>query len=173
MTVNAESKLEHLNTCSENEAKSELVMCCGSTAWVAKMLEKRPFATADVLFNAADDIWFKLTSTDWLEAFTHHPRIGDVETLRAKFASTASWCENEQKGVSQASDDVLHQLADLNDKYFEKYGYIFIVCATGKTALQMLEILKKRMPNNQEEELKIAAGEQAKITKIRLEKLLS
>ncbi len=173
MTVNANSKLDLLNSSSKDEAVEELTRCCGSSNWVAKMLARRPFHSIEELFTAADDIWFKLAAEDWLEAFSHHPRIGDVESLRAKFASTASWCENEQKGVSQATDDVLHQLSALNDDYFQKYGYIFIVCATGKTADQMLEILKSRMPNNRDEELKVAAGEQAKITKIRLEKLVS
>ncbi|MBA3992622.1 MAG: OHCU decarboxylase [Cyanobacteria bacterium DS2.3.42] len=173
MTVNANSKFEILNTASIDEAEVALARCCGSTKWVAKMLEQRPFHSVEELFNAADHIWFKLAPEDWLEAFSHHPRIGDVDSLRAKFASTASWCENEQNGVSQATEDVLHQLSALNDDYFEKYGYIFIVCATGKTADQMLEILKSRMPNNKDEELKVAAGEQAKITKIRLEKLVS
>lgn len=173
MTVNANSKLEILNTASTEEAEDALARCCGSTEWVAKMLERRPFHSVDELFSAADDIWFKLAAGDWLEAFSHHPRIGDVDSLRAKFASTASWCENEQKGVSQATEDVLHQLAALNDDYFEKYGFIFIVCATGKTAEQMLEILQGRMANNKDDELKVAAGEQAKITRIRLEKLVS
>lgn len=172
MTVNANSKLEILNASSEDEAIEELTRCCGSSSWVEKMLARRPFHSVEELFSAADDIWFKLAPQDWVEAFSHHPRIGDVDSLRAKFASTASWCENEQKGVSQATEDVLHQLAKLNDAYFEKYGYIFIVCATGKTADQMLEILKARMPNNNDDEIKVAAGEQAKITKIRLEKLV-
>jgi 2-oxo-4-hydroxy-4-carboxy-5-ureidoimidazoline decarboxylase len=173
MTVNANSKLEILNASSEDDAKEELARCCGASLWVEKMLERRPFYSVEELFSSADDIWFKLAAEDWLEAFSHHPRIGDVDSLRAKFASTANWCENEQKGVSQATEEVLHQLAALNDEYFEKYGFIFIVCATGKTAEQMLEILKSRMPNNRDDELKVAAGEQAKITKIRLEKLVS
>lgn len=173
MSVNGNLKLDKVNSVSPETAKEELERCCGSTAWVEKMMARRPFQSQDELFGAADDIWFKLSPDDWLEAFSHHPRIGDVSTLRAKFASTANWCENEQKGVQQATDDVLHELAALNDDYFEKFGYIFIVCATGKSAPEMLEILKSRLPNDKPEELKVAAGEQAKITKLRLEKLLS
>ncbi len=173
MSVNANSKLDILNASSEDDAKEELSRCCGASQWVEKMLARRPFHSVEELFSTADDIWFKLAQKDWLEAFSHHPRIGDVDSLRAKFASTASWCENEQKGVSQATENVLHQLAALNDEYFEKYGFIFIVCATGKTAEQMLEILKSRIPNNEDDEIAVAAGEQAKITKIRLEKLVS
>lgn len=174
MTVDANSKVESLNAKSSGEAAQDFERCCGSHVWVEKMLARRPFLSVDDLFCAADDIWFKLAHEDWLEAFAHHPRIGgDVEALRAKFASTASWAENEQKGVTQATEDVLHQLSKLNDDYFEKFGYIFIVCATGKSAQEMLEILKGRMPNAKDEELKVAAAEQAKITKIRLEKLIS
>jgi len=176
MTVDANSqiRLDGLNSRSDDEAIAELQRCCGSHAWVEKMLARRPFQSVDELFCLADDIWFKLAPEDWLEAFAHHPRIGgDLESLRAKFASTASWAENEQKGVAQATEDVLQQLARLNDDYFEKYGFIFIVCATGKSAQEMLDILKSRMPNEKEEELKVAAGEQAKITRIRLEKLIS
>ena len=173
MTVDAGAKLEGLNASSQETAKEELSKCCGASRWVEKMLERRPFKSCEELFNAADDIWFKLAPEDWLEAFSHHPRIGDVDSLRAKFTSTANWCENEQKGVSQATEDVLHQLSKLNNDYFDKYGFIFIVCATGKTADEMLEILKSRLPNDKDKEVKVAAGEQAKITKIRLEKLLS
>jgi 2-oxo-4-hydroxy-4-carboxy-5-ureidoimidazoline decarboxylase len=174
MTVDANSKLETLNRKSASEAAEDLKRCCGSRVWVEKMLSQRPFQSVDEIFSAADDIWFKLAPEDWLEAFAHHPRIGgNVEALRAKFASTASWAENEQKGVSQATEDVLHALSKLNDDYFEKYGYIFIVCATGKSAQEMLDILKSRLPNDKDHELKVAAGEQAKITKIRLEKLIS
>lgn len=173
MTVNATAKLEGLNASSLEDVKDALTKCCGSSLWVEKMLEKRPFRSAGELFSTADDIWFKLAPEDWLEAFSHHPRIGDVESLRAKFATTASWCENEQKGVSQATEDVLQQLSKLNDDYFDKYGYIFIVCATGKSADEMLAILKSRLPSDKDCELKVAAGEQAKITRLRLEKLLS
>lgn len=172
--ANSQLRLEALNARSHGEVVAELERCCGSHVWVEKMLARRPFKSVEELFSSADDIWFKLAAEDWLEAFAHHPRIGgDLESLRAKFASTASWAENEQRGVSQATEDVLHQLAKLNDDYFEKYGFIFIVCATGKSAQEMLDILKSRMPNEKENELKVAAGEQAKITRIRLEKLIS
>ncbi|MBA3855662.1 MAG: OHCU decarboxylase [Cyanobacteria bacterium PR.3.49] len=173
MPVNGNLNLDQVNSVSSETAKVELERCCGSSVWVEKMMARRPFHSQDELFGAADDIWFKLSPEDWLEAFSHHPRIGDVSLLRAKFASTANWCENEQKGVQQATEDMLHQLASLNDDYFDKFGYIFIVCASGKSAGEMLEILKSRMSNDKQEELKVAAGEQAKITKLRLEKLLS
>jgi len=173
MSVNANVNLDRLNSAPAGAAEEELQRCCGSSSWVEKMLARRPFSSRDELFDAADDIWFKLPSDDWLEAFLHHPKIGDVESLRAKFASTANWCQNEQQGVQQAEEDVLAELASLNDVYLEKFGFIFIVCATGKSASEMLEILKSRLPNDEEKELRVAAGEQAKITKLRLEKLLT
>jgi 2-oxo-4-hydroxy-4-carboxy-5-ureidoimidazoline decarboxylase len=109
---------------------------------------------------------------DWREAFTHHPRIGDVSKLREKFASTATWSSQEQKGVSGASEETIQALAQGNRAYEEKFGFIFLVCATGKSAEEMLALLRERMPNDAAAELRIAAGEQAKITRIRLEKLL-
>ena len=114
-----------------------------------------------------------LAESDWQEAFTHHPQIGDRESLKKKFASTAGWAGNEQSGTATATEDVLDELAEYNHQYREKFGYIFIVCATGKTALEMLTMLKQRIENSRETEILIAAGEQAKITRLRLEKLLN
>ena len=120
----------------------------------------------------ADTIWWDLGDGDWLEAFTHHPRIGaDVAKLRERFAATASWSEGEQAAVGQASEEVLQALAEANVAYEARYGYLFIVCATGKSAAEMLAILQERMDNPPANELRIAAGEQAKITHLRLEKL--
>ena len=135
------------------------------------MAARRPFSDAAQLLQAAEDIWWNLSDRDWLEAFSHHPKIGNVDNLRKKFASTASWSEGEQKGVNRASEKTLEQLAKGNNDYESKYGYIFIVCASGKSAEEMLAILQQRLHNKPAEELKIAAGEQSKITAIRLEKL--
>ena len=120
----------------------------------------------------ADRIWWQLGDGDWLEAFGHHPRIGeDPEELRKKFSDTASVASGEQSGVSSASDETLNALAKRNTEYFEKFAHIFIVCATGKSANEMLDILEQRIDNPPVNELRIAAGEQAKITRLRLEKL--
>ncbi len=108
---------------------------------------------------------------DWLEAFGAHPKIGDLDALRAKFAATAAWTAHEQAGAHGAPDDLLRELAEENCRYEARFGYIFIVCATGKTAGEMLTVLKARLTNYPAEEIKIAAGEQAKITRIRLEKI--
>jgi 2-oxo-4-hydroxy-4-carboxy-5-ureidoimidazoline decarboxylase len=104
---------------------------------------------------------------------THHPRIGDVSKLREKYKATATWSSQEQRGVQEASEEVLQGLADGNREYEARFGFIFLVCATGKSAGEMLALLRERMNNEPEAELRIAAGEQAKITRIRLEKLLT
>ncbi len=164
--------LDQLNKLPTDEAVDALSRCCAATRWANEVAEHRPYASNAELFEAADDIWWKLDGDDWLEAFDGHPKIGDIDSLRKKYASSRSWSEGEQSGVEAASDDVLHRLAEANDEYEEKFGYIFIVCATGKSAAEMLDILEERLPNSPDDELPIAAAEQAKITRIRLEKLL-
>ena len=165
--------LEEINIADENQLIGKLMLCCGSTNWAKSMVEARPFESVEDLHSTAVAIWQGLESSDWLEAFTHHPKIGDIESLRKKFASTAAWAEGEQSGTAQASEAVLKKLAELNDVYEKKYGYIFIVCATGKSADEMLALLEIRLDNPKDKELKIAAGEQQKITTIRLNKLLA
>jgi 2-oxo-4-hydroxy-4-carboxy-5-ureidoimidazoline decarboxylase len=164
--------LTELNQLSPDQRRRELERCCGSMRWNMLMGQRFPFQNKEELFAAAEEVWFKLLPNDWLEAFAHHPKIGDVDSLRAKFASTRHWAEGEQAGVSTASEEVLRALAEGNAQYENKFGYIFIVCATGKNAEEMLAILQARLPNDHVTELQIAAGEQNKITRIRLEKLL-
>ena len=151
-----------------DEARALFLKCCGSKRWADRMVLRRPFVSESALLAAARDEWFALTPDDWREAFTHHPRIGDRASLRARFPDTHHLSAQEQAGVSGAGEDVLTALADGNRAYEEKFGFIFIVCATGKTAMEMLTLLRGRLGNNVEEELRIAAEEQAKITAIRL-----
>ncbi len=165
--------LDELNELPSDQALAEFARCCGSTRWADAMVGERPFPAPQALFDAAETVADTLVREDWLEAFSHHPRIGDIGTLRAKFAATRRWAETEQSGASSASDDVLHALARENDLYFERFGYIFIVCATGRTAPEMLDILRARLSNDPADELTAAAAEQRKITRLRLEKLLS
>lgn len=163
-----------LNSCTRQQLEEEFTKCCGSSRWVEKMLGKRPFKDQEHLFFESEAIWFnECTEKDWLEAFTHHPKIGDLKSLEKKFATTKGWASNEQSGVAKANQQTMQELADLNQRYENKFGYIFIVCATGKSADEMLAILKSRINNSTEEELKIAMTEQNKITRIRLEKMLS
>lgn len=166
-------KLSEFNTLSKSRATNLLLACCGSNAWVQEMLLSMPFGDESSMFDAADASWRNRTETDFLEAFSHHPKIGDLDSLREKFASTAHLASSEQGSVASASEEVLQGLAKGNADYERKFGFIFIVCATGKTAAEMLELLQTRLPNSREKELQIAAGEQTKITRIRLEKLLS
>jgi 2-oxo-4-hydroxy-4-carboxy-5-ureidoimidazoline decarboxylase len=125
------------------------------------------------LLSAAREEWFALTREDWLEAFSHHPKIGDRDTLHKRFAATRHLSEREQAGVDGASGEVLDALAAGNRAYEEKFGYIFIVCASGKNATEMLGLLRSRLSNDPASGLRIAAAEQAKITEIRLQHLRS
>lgn len=149
------------------EARRLLTTCCGASRWVERMLARRPFGDRETLLGAARREWFALSSADWREAFTHHPRIGDRE-LGRRFAATRHLSAQEQSGVDAASEEIIAALAAGNRAYEERFGYVFIVCATGKSAKEMLELLEQRMPNDAETELRIAATEQANITEIRL-----
>ena len=166
--------LTELNSLPKPTLAEALQKCCGSAAWVENMVAAFPIADAKTLLNAATTIWNKLSKADWREAFTHHPKIGgDIAALREKFASTSTWAEGEQASVREAAQETLEALAAGNTAYEKKFGYIFIVCATGKSAAEMLALLQARLPNKPENEILIAAGEQDKITRIRLEKLLA
>jgi 2-oxo-4-hydroxy-4-carboxy-5-ureidoimidazoline decarboxylase len=168
-----DKRLAWLNGLNASAACSELQRCCGSLRWAEQLAARRPFDSMDELLRQADDVWWHLSSAEWKEAFAHHPKIGDIGSLRKKFSATAHWAADEQAGATNVSDEVLKALSDGNKQYEEKFGYIFIVCATGKSAEEMLEILNERLPNSPEKEITIAAAEQAKITRLRLEKLLN
>lgn len=151
----------------ESEARELLRVCCGAPAWIERMLAARPFTSREEATNAARAIWFALSPAQWREAFAHHPRIGDVESLRRKFASSAL-SEREQSGVSGAPAEVLQLLLEGNRAYEARFGHIFIVCASGKGADEMLALLNARLSNEPGEELRIAAEEHAKICELRL-----
>jgi 2-oxo-4-hydroxy-4-carboxy-5-ureidoimidazoline decarboxylase len=133
------------------------------------MMARRPFANDTKLLFAARNEWFGLTEADWLEAFSHHPRIGDRAALEARFPKTHDLSSKEQARVASAPEDVLAALAQANNDYFDKFGFIFIVCATGKSAEEMLTLLRERLPHDRATELRMAAEEQAKITALRLQ----
>lgn len=166
-------QLSELNTIAPEAAVAEFTKCCGSSAWVRKMVEARPFTSESHLFEVAHRAWENCSEVDGLEAFTHHPKIGGKEELAKKFASTSEWASGEQASVKEASEAVLDALAQGNIDYETRFGYIFIVCATGKSAQEMLDLLQERLPNSPEVEIRIAMGEQMKITVIRLQKLLN
>lgn len=164
--------LDDLNLLPRTEAAIRFSRCCGSSQWAKTMALKRPYFDQDELLKAADSVWQRLSSDDWREAFSCHPKIGDLNSLREQFASTTSWAEGEQAGAGNASEETLESLAKGNAEYEKKFGYIFIVCATGKTADEMLTLLRQRLSNDSTSELHIAAEEQRKITRLRLQKLL-
>lgn len=164
--------LSEFNKLAEKEAKERLILCCGSSEWASKVLKFRPYATFKSLSIQSENIWNHLPESEWLAAFKHHPKIGDIDSLRKKFASTQNWTTKEQGSIAQASEETLRALAKGNDAYEKKHGFIFIVCATGKRADEMLHILQSRIDNETTIEIKNAAIEQAKITQLRLEKMI-
>jgi allantoinase len=152
--------------------REAFLKCCGCEEWAETMVSRRPFANKSALMATADEIWWSSNlRIAWPEAFAAHPRIGDLQSLREKLASTADLCRGEQAGAIHADEGTLRELAEGNAAYEAKFGYIFIVCATGKSAAEMLAILRQRFGNDAETELMVAATEQAKITRLRLEKL--
>jgi 2-oxo-4-hydroxy-4-carboxy-5-ureidoimidazoline decarboxylase len=164
--------LHEFNILPKQQLIGELTRCCSSSAWVHKML---PFIPADdmvELLEDAEEQWWKCSQDDWKEAFAHHPKIGDTASLKKRFTSTAQWASGEQSGVGGASEKTMVELVEANKRYEEKFGYIFIVCATGRSAEEMLVLLQERLSNDPATEIEIAADEQNKITKLRLEKLL-
>jgi 2-oxo-4-hydroxy-4-carboxy-5-ureidoimidazoline decarboxylase len=165
--------LQELNSISTSEAEAALFKCCGSSTWANQLAALRPFAKKQDLLDHSDQIWAACSDKDVLEAFKHHPKIGDLENLEKKFASTKDWAGGEQAGVNTASRQVLTALAEGNAAYEKRFGYIFIVCASGKSAAEMLALLQARIHNEASEEMKLASAEQNKITHLRLEKLLS
>lgn len=165
--------LEEFNKSTSSEARMAFTKCCGAHNWVDRMVALQPFKTVESLFSTSENVWNKCNEADWLEAFTHHPKIGDITSLEEKYNDTKDWASDEQKNVDSASKEVILKLSNLNAVYQEKFGFIFIVCATGKSAGEMLELLESRLDNNYDEELKIAMIEQHKITALRLKKLLS
>lgn len=146
--------------------------CCGSTRWIAAMVARRPFGSMERVLATADEIWRTLGPDDWREAFSHHPRIGDRGSDRPQSERGASWAAGEQAGVGDAADDVRQALADANREYERRFGYIYIVCATGRTADELLATVTERLRNDPDTELSVAAEEQRRITRLRLEKLL-
>jgi 2-oxo-4-hydroxy-4-carboxy-5-ureidoimidazoline decarboxylase len=164
--------LDQLNRLDEAAARAALERCCGARRWVERVCAAHPWRDGAALVAAAERAFDGLERADWLEAFAHHPRIGDMASLRAKYASSAAWAGEEQRGAAAAGETTLGALAEGNRAYEERFGYIFIVCATGKSADEMLALLRARMPNPPEREVRIAAEEQMKITRLRLAKLL-
>jgi OHCU decarboxylase len=165
-------RLDELNRLDVVPATRELRRCCGSTHWAERMAAARPFTTVAAAAAAADAIGSTLDRSDWLEAFAAHPRIGGVARAGEAGSDTARWSADEQAGASAADDALRGRLADANRSYEAQFGHRFIVCAAGRTAGEMLDALTARLVNNPDDELRVAAEEQRKITRLRLAKLL-
>ena len=170
--THASDPMEPLNAMSAADAADAFVKCCGSPEFGRRMAAARPFASFDDVLATSRKVWYDCPAAEWELAFKAHPRIGDVSALKEKFASTANWCEGEQSAAQASMDDAtINELAEWNKKYEEKFGRVFLICASGKPADVILAALKERYPNEQDVELRNAADEQQKTTEIRLEKL--
>jgi OHCU decarboxylase len=165
--------LDQLNRFSPARAEAEFLKCCGSRSWARALTDARPFTDSEALFREAGRVWWSLGEEDWLEAFRAHPKIGEQKAAAVQSEQARSWSAQEQAGIQDAAAETKAALADRNQEYEQRFGFIFIVCATGKTSAEMLAILNERMSNDAGAELRIAAEEQRKITRLRLEKLLN
>lgn len=168
-----EGPIGKLNRLLAEEARAALLACCGSTRWADAVTALRPFWDVGQLLNLAGRIWRELPREDWLEAFRAHPKIGESKAQQETGAEALAWAQGEQSRTREASHETLDALAEANRAYEERFGFIFIVCATGKTAEEMLALLRGRIDNDPETELRVAAGEQGRITELRLRKFLN
>jgi OHCU decarboxylase len=166
-------ELDQLNAFSRERAGAEFLKCCGSSRWAESMTDARPFTSPERLFEKADSVWRSLSTADWLEAFRAHPKIGEKKPVATQSEQAQAWSAQEQAGVENASTRTMADLTERNREYEQRFGFIFIVCATGKSSEEMLAILNGRMRNDRDTELRIAAEEQRKITQLRLERLLN
>ena len=171
--VGKSKALARWNRLSTADAAQEIIACCGCAAWSQAVAARRPFPDERALMSASDEIWSGLSTQDWMEAFSMHPRIGDRKAPQLASSQSAAWSAQEQQKVAGASDTIQLALAEANREYERRFNRVFIVCATGKSAAEILDILQRRLRNDEVSELQEAAEEQRKITNIRLKKWLS
>jgi 2-oxo-4-hydroxy-4-carboxy-5-ureidoimidazoline decarboxylase len=165
--------ITEFNALPEESARARLLDCCAANRWVSAMLAERPFQQMREVERAARLAWDDMCEDDWLEAFSAHPRIGDLDSLREKYASTRELAGGEQSMVGSAGEALLTELARLNAEYEDRFGFIFIVFASGKSATRILDLLRSRIGNSRDQELRNAASQQLEITLLRLKGLLS
>ena len=165
--------LDKLNELPVSDAEAELLKYCGSKRWAQAMAAARPFADAAELFDNAERAFSILTEEDWLEAFRAHPKIGEKHAAKPQSEQEKRWSAQEQSSMQAAATDKMAEFAKRNREYEARFGFIFIVCASGKSSEEMLAILNRRMMNDRQTELRVAAAEQQKISRLRLEKLLN
>lgn len=167
------SGMERLNELPAEQAAGELLTCCGSREWARQVADRRPFANAAHLLEAADAVWWSLDQADWLEAFRSHPRIGELMAAASQTDQEEQWSAKEQEGMNTAAHATRQALVEGNRAYEARFGHIYLVCATGKSGEELIAILTQRLENGSETEIRVAAEEQRKITHLRIEKLLS
>jgi allantoicase len=165
--------ITRFNHLSLAQARKDLLDCCGAKRWAQQMLEMRPFPDLEYVLDTADKVWAGLERADWLEAFRHHPAIGERRGKAKQSATARRWSAGEQSAAQKAPQKTLSALAAANSEYQAKFGRVFLICATGKSSEEILKNLQQRLSNDSEAELRIAAEEQHKITRLRLEKLLA
>jgi allantoicase len=168
-----EGPVGKLNRLSEEEVRAALLACCGSARWADAVAALRPFWDVGQLLNIGGRVWRELPKEDWLEAFRAHPKIGESKPAKETGEEARRWAEGEQSGARSAAAETLDELARMNREYEERFGFIFIVCATGKTAEEMLAALRARITNDPETEMRVAAEEQWRITVLRIKKFLN
>lgn len=164
--------LAEFNYLSSSELAAPLSLCCGSSQWVKEVISNRPYGSIDLLQEKGTSIWNGLGSAEWKAAFAQHPQIGDLTKSSDGHSKALRIAAAEQSTTAVAEQAILDNLTEYNRVYFETFGYIFIICATGKSANEMLDSLKQRLSNNPEEEILNAAAEQNNITNLRLRKLI-
>jgi OHCU decarboxylase len=164
--------LDEFNRLPPEQARTELLKCCGSDEWAKRMTGARSFSNSEELSSRADEIWWTLDEEDWLEAFRAHPKIGEKKAEATQSAQAQQWSTNEQSESQKATAETKAALADGNREYEQRFGFIFIICAMGKSADEILSALQGRLNNDLKTELHVAAEEQRKITQLRLQKLL-
>jgi 2-oxo-4-hydroxy-4-carboxy-5-ureidoimidazoline decarboxylase len=163
--------VHELDRLTKAAATEVLSSCCGSREWITGMVSRRPFGSIGRVKLEAEQVWYGLSRKDWLEAFSHHPRIG--ETRDTQNQQGRAWSAREQAGVAGAVESVRRELERVNQAYEARFGYIYIVCASGRSAEALLELAHERLRNEPDDELSVAAHEQLKITLLRLDRLLS
>jgi 2-oxo-4-hydroxy-4-carboxy-5-ureidoimidazoline decarboxylase len=168
----ADRVLAAWNELPQAAAAAEILPCCGSARWAQLLAQARPFADEASLFHHSDTVWLDLGASDWDEAFRSHPRIGERKAAASATQQSASWSEKEQSSVDHSGTETLTRLAEGNRLYEERFGRIFLVCATGRSAVEMLAILERRLENDPASELQEAVEQQRQITQLRLRKWL-
>ncbi|WP_299074525.1 2-oxo-4-hydroxy-4-carboxy-5-ureidoimidazoline decarboxylase [uncultured Paraglaciecola sp.] len=168
--INTPLSVQQLNTLNTQDSEKWFSQCCAAPKWFKGMAQARPFADYKAVVQMATTAWQQCTAPDFLIAFEAHPMIGDVSSLRKKYAATKNMASNEQQGASEADEQCLQSLASANRQYLDKHGFIFIICATGLSAKTMLDALTLRLSNDTATEITLAAAEQLKITLLRLQK---